>query len=276
MFANYSMYSPYCAQYTIFPSYLPAASPYPCYSFVLVQPQSYACNSGFCLPPQTNCADPPLCESSSSQAIDSEQAVSKIEQKESNAERSSEKDGEGKKRKRRSLERGKEKMKLGRWLKDEKERFVEALKLYGKNWIKVAKHVRTRIRSQIRSHAQKYFLKLEGSNGTKPKPSLAAKENSGSEKQNPLTDPQLQENPANIRLVSDNKSNTSCIFPHKLFGRTKEAKVQGSVECRKLFELAKAREDCGSLGKCEEPLTNSAFNGKGAERLKLLKDLIKS
>ena len=50
---------------------------------------------------------------------------------------------------------------VGRWTKDEHQRFVEALKLYGKNWKQVEEHVGTRNGAQIRSHAQKFFNRLE-------------------------------------------------------------------------------------------------------------------
>jgi SHAQKYF class myb-like DNA-binding protein len=53
----------------------------------------------------------------------------------------------------------------GRWTSEEHERFLEgnsfttslAIRLYGKNWIKVETYVGTRTRAQIRSHAQKHF-----------------------------------------------------------------------------------------------------------------------
>lgn len=44
---------------------------------------------------------------------------------------------------------------------DEHFRFIEALKLYGKEWRRVQQHVGTRSSTQARSHAQKFFVKLE-------------------------------------------------------------------------------------------------------------------
>ena len=49
----------------------------------------------------------------------------------------------------------------GRWTCEEHQKFLEALKLYGKNWKLVQKYVGTRSATQARSHAQKYFAKLE-------------------------------------------------------------------------------------------------------------------
>jgi len=54
----------------------------------------------------------------------------------------------------------------GRWTKDEHFRFLEALKLYGKEWKRVQQHVGTRSSTQARSHAQKFFVKLEKKNLT--------------------------------------------------------------------------------------------------------------
>eukprot|EP00826_Nyctotherus_ovalis_P017570 TRINITY_DN1517_c0_g1_i24.p1 TRINITY_DN1517_c0_g1~~TRINITY_DN1517_c0_g1_i24.p1 ORF type:complete len:301 (-),score=36.01 TRINITY_DN1517_c0_g1_i24:87-989(-) len=52
-----------------------------------------------------------------------------------------------------------EKKAHGRWTEGEKKAFVEAVWLYGKNWKKVESYVGTRSGTQIRSHAQKHFLK---------------------------------------------------------------------------------------------------------------------
>ena len=49
--------------------------------------------------------------------------------------------------------------KTGRWNQTEHQSFIEAIKAYGKNWKLVADHIGTRNSTQVRSHAQKYFLR---------------------------------------------------------------------------------------------------------------------
>jgi SHAQKYF class myb-like DNA-binding protein len=49
----------------------------------------------------------------------------------------------------------------GRWTKEEHEAFLQGLQKYGKEWKKVAAKVRTRTVVQTRTHAQKYFQKLQ-------------------------------------------------------------------------------------------------------------------
>lgn len=49
----------------------------------------------------------------------------------------------------------------GRWTRMEHFKFLEALKKFGKEWQKVQQHVFTRTSTQARSHAQKFFVKLE-------------------------------------------------------------------------------------------------------------------
>ena len=48
----------------------------------------------------------------------------------------------------------------GRWTRSEQERFLNALEKYGRNWVAVQKTVKTRTLTQVRSHAQKVFLKM--------------------------------------------------------------------------------------------------------------------
>jgi SHAQKYF class myb-like DNA-binding protein len=51
--------------------------------------------------------------------------------------------------------------KTGRWTRLEHFKFLEALKMFGKEWSKVQEHVFTRTSTQARSHAQKFFAKLD-------------------------------------------------------------------------------------------------------------------
>jgi MYB-related transcription factor LHY len=49
----------------------------------------------------------------------------------------------------------------GRRTEAEHNRFIEGLKLYGKDWRLIEEHIGTRTVSQMRSHAQKYYLRLD-------------------------------------------------------------------------------------------------------------------
>ena len=49
----------------------------------------------------------------------------------------------------------------GRWTKTQNDRFMKGLEKYGRDWVLVQKIVKTRTLSQVRSHAQKVFLKMK-------------------------------------------------------------------------------------------------------------------
>jgi SHAQKYF class myb-like DNA-binding protein len=49
----------------------------------------------------------------------------------------------------------------GRWTKEEHQKFIEGLRKYGRNWKLVEEFIGTRDSAQIRSHAQKFFNRLE-------------------------------------------------------------------------------------------------------------------
>lgn len=49
----------------------------------------------------------------------------------------------------------------GRWNPEEHTKFLEAINKFGNEWKEVQKYVATRSSNQVRSHAQKFFLKLK-------------------------------------------------------------------------------------------------------------------
>jgi len=49
----------------------------------------------------------------------------------------------------------------GRWSKEEHDKFLEGIALYGINWKKIKTLIRTRTSMQVRSHAQKFYQKMK-------------------------------------------------------------------------------------------------------------------
>ena len=57
----------------------------------------------------------------------------------------------------------------GRWNKDEQKRFAEAVLKYGNDWKKIQNHIFSRNITQVRSHAQKFLMKLKDNDFVKNK-----------------------------------------------------------------------------------------------------------
>jgi SHAQKYF class myb-like DNA-binding protein len=49
--------------------------------------------------------------------------------------------------------------KSGRWSKKEHKLFLHGLKTHGRNWKMISEIIKTRTSTQVRSHAQKYFIR---------------------------------------------------------------------------------------------------------------------
>ena len=69
----------------------------------------------------------------------------------------------------------KESAQHGRWTEEEHQLFLEGLKLFNKDWRAIERYIGTRTCSQIRSHAQKFFMRLEKQHGIESQ-SLASSE----------------------------------------------------------------------------------------------------
>jgi SHAQKYF class myb-like DNA-binding protein len=52
-------------------------------------------------------------------------------------------------------------IKEGHWTDEEHELFLQAVRVHGRSWKKLSEILKTRTNEQIRTHAQKYFAKLE-------------------------------------------------------------------------------------------------------------------
>jgi SHAQKYF class myb-like DNA-binding protein len=59
-----------------------------------------------------------------------------------------------------------DKEKVGRWSDHEHQVFLDGLNHYGKQWKTIATMIGTRTVVQVRTHAQKYFQKMERSSGS--------------------------------------------------------------------------------------------------------------
>ena len=57
----------------------------------------------------------------------------------------------------------------GRWNKDEQKLFAEAVLKFGNDWKKIQNHILSRNITQVRSHAQKFLMKLKENNFIKNK-----------------------------------------------------------------------------------------------------------
>ena len=49
----------------------------------------------------------------------------------------------------------------GKWSKEEHQKFIEGLFIFGNQWKKMQKYIDTRTAIQVRSHSQKFMMKLK-------------------------------------------------------------------------------------------------------------------
>ena len=101
--------------------------------------------------------------------------------------------------------------KQGRWTKDEHEKFLEAIQIYGRDWKKVQYYVGTRSSTQARSHAQKVLPHPSSTEGIIDAhiSSSTTLTKSSPISNNNLRDPELKKDPS---YSSDENNSEYAIF----------------------------------------------------------------
>lgn len=96
----------------------------------------------------------------------------------------------------------------GRWSREEHEIFLKALDKYGREWKKMSTMIKTRTVIQIRTHAQKYFQKLQKN----PKMAEASKHANHLRKRTAMV---LQRPPKKKKCLKLKKTTPACNHPTK-------------------------------------------------------------
>jgi len=129
----------------------------------------------------------------------------------------------------------------GRWTKEEHQRFIEGVKLFGKNWKSVEEYVGTRTGAQIRSHAQKFFNRLEKELNTKG-------ESSHNQNENHITQ--------SIRKISEGSISTDGSLPVE---GSESMKTEEAIPSLKNTIMKKNFEPLAHMVSFESPVNQTMF-----------------
>lgn len=111
-------------------------------------------------------------------------------------------------------------IKTGKWEESENQRYLEALKRYGKNWDKIQNYVKTRDSLHIRSHSQKLMKRLRNcvSNGCNQAKNLC------------IGDCQDYIDILSQKILDDDRAPRACKNPHRRRKNKNKNKVKFDVE----------------------------------------------
>lgn len=149
----------------------------------------------------------------------------------------------------------------GRWSDKEHAKFLEAYNLYGRNWKLVQKHIGTRNAAQARSHAQKYFAKLERAKNLKSPQTQAT-----TSLDSPIIEPSTKQRKKKEFSVASKKSEKTCnkrklMYNENLYTKPVKKQALDNVEVTEHHETnGNSVEENKSQG-LNLALEPSAFSG---------------
>ncbi|CAN8076305.1 unnamed protein product [Agarophyton chilense] len=98
------------------------------------------------------------------------------------------------------------------WTPDEHNRFLEGLRLFGQKDIKaIARHVGTRNATQVRTHAQKYYLRIERERAKAANDLKSSQKPSSSKSSGPIVKSEAVEQPIFYPAASNSNSHTNSL-----------------------------------------------------------------
>ena len=147
----------------------------------------------------------------------------------------------------------------GRWSTEEHNKFLYALELYGKEWKKVQEFVGTRTSTQARSHAQKYFSKLEKTttpvSPIKKEQYYEPKPKKNSKIKSEQHSPDINKTKSDIFKVSleEEAGSKSGQYSSKVILNISELKLPSSAYRKLTYECAETDYNWKSMVDIEEP-----------------------